>query len=616
MAAQANVSVPESSTASTLFVSPQEFRVLSSDSNSVVMDYSAAIGQPTSWNEDTQRIAIEIAITEGGADTSVVFRNNTANCLVDLSSSANSNVFGETATAGSNTITGVTSPIFVLNDRTPQLSIHGPIDDVLTAIQRVQISCSTHNDLRNKYVRIGAVPAEAAGACGNSDTRCEELYYLFSTQRYYRSACTNVNVNATTCGGATTAGTNVTSEDTRIRNLRARGEAITISVDGSANSGATRGGWVATLSTRDEILLTNALGLISMIGTTDMEQTSWNWNTTAWGTTTGTTTCASSEGNFFWLGPDNWCQRIPARNADVGGGSRFWRLGSSNQWEATNLAGMPANGGIDLTSGTRPTEASWTGTTNGKGFSHFWAGNSSGIAEPNNSFDFVYGGYNAGDGEPGWDDAQAAANTRLYIEFCSPAQTCTPPDAAVASTEILPDQRITLRKATNKIVDAQSNWLFLPELSFGESVTANIVVCVSETSTSTFELRFSALVTGTIETSSLISGSTVTLRSDSMFESAANAGQILIFEGPRAAALTVFNGGSAVSSPLRVWKPLGNYFSGSERIWVRVVARSAIGRPLSNALCGQVAAANSWVISVRPYLLQQTARQGDVATKN
>jgi hypothetical protein len=352
-----------------------------------------------------------------------------------------------------------------------------------------------------------------------------------------------------------------------------------------------------------------------MIGTTDMEQT-WGWNTTAWGATTGSTTCISSEGIFRWLGPDTWCQRIPARNADVGGGSRYWRLDSNNQWEPTNLAGLPTNGGIDLASGTQPAVANWTGTTNGKGFAHFWAANNSGIVEPNNSFDFVYGGYDAGDGVPGWDDAQAGTITRLYIEFCSPAQPCTPPDAAVASTEILPDQRITLRKATNKLVDAQSNWLSLPELSFGESLTANIVVCISETSTTTHELRFTALDADTLETTSVISGSTVTLRSDSMFESAANAGQTLIFEGPRAAALRVFNGGSSVSSPLRAWKPSGNYFSGSERIWVRVVARSAIGRPLSNALCGQVAADNSWVISVRPYLLQQTARQGEVATKN
>jgi hypothetical protein len=271
--------------------------------------------------------------------------------------------------------------------------------------------------------------------------------------------------------------------------------------------------------------------------------------------------------------------------------------------------------------------ANWTGTTNGKGFAHFWAGNNSGIVEPNSSGAYIYGGYNAGDGVPGWDDASpASANdangpntqrleTNFYVEFCSPDQTCSPPDAAVASTEILPDQRITLRKATNKLVDAQSNWLSLPELSFGESVTANIVVCVSETSTITHQMRFTALSTGTIETTSVISGSTVTLRSDSVFESAANAGQTIIFEGPRAAALTVFNGGSAVSSPLRVWKPLGNYFSGSERIWVRVVARSAIGRPLSNALCGQVVTANSWVISVQPYLLQQTAREGEFTSK-
>lgn len=627
-AANANVTVPESSTATTLYVSPPEFRIISTGTSSVVMDFSASIGQPSSWNESTQRIAVEIAITAGGSDTSTVFRG-TGNCIIDLSSNANADSFGSAVGDGSTTPTGVDAAIFVLNDRTAQLTLNGEIDDILTAIQRVRIECDNYSSLQNKYVRIGAVPTLAGGECGNSDTRCGPLYYLFSTQRYYRSACSNINATTNVCNntGQTagrTAGQGNLTTVAGLTNLRTRAQSLTISVNGSSISGSSQAGWVATLSTRDEILLTNALGLANMIGTTDMAAT-WSWDT-SWGGTSQSS-CSTSEGNFFWLGPDTWCRRIPARNSDTGGGGRYWRL-NGDQWERTTLAGLPANGGIDLESSVNPSQENWSGTTNGKGFAHFWAGSSTGIAEPNSSGAYIYGGYNAGDGVPGWDDAspgtaddiRGGAATRLetnfYVEYCSPGQPCTPPDLAVASTEILPDQTMDLRKATSKLVDAQSNWTFLSQLSIGSTNPANLVICISETNTSTtlrsFDLGFGILNTNTLEERSVIASETVTAAGDAVFESSSNAGRTLRLEGPRAAAMTVFNGGSAVSSPLRIWRPSGTYFSWDEQIEIRVVARSEIGRSLPVSICRMATAANSWVVSLRPYLLEQTVRQGEV----
>ena len=636
--AQANVVVPESSTATSLYVSPFEFLALTStDSNSVVMDFSAAIGQPEDWNQQTQRIAVEIAITAGGLDNSTVFRG-TGNCMVDLSSNSSANTFGAAFANGAIRPTGVDADIFGLNDRTPQLTLNGEIDDVLTALQRVQISCDNNANLRNKYIRIGAVPTEDAATCGgaNADTRCEPLYYLFSTQRYYRAACSNINAATNVCNISGGSGGNSSATTQGIVNLRDRAELLTIGVNGTDRTGGNRRGWVATLTTRDEILLTNALGLLNMIGTTDMDQ-DWTWNSN-WGGTAGST-CTTSEGTFFWLGPDNWCQRVPTQNfrSDnreyIGGTStpsgtlngtatRYWRL-NGTIWEVTTEAGLPTNGGIDMRSSTAPTTDNWTGTTNGKGFAHFWAATTNSVAEPNSSGDYVNGGYNAGDGIPGWDDSSPGSSndaggavqarvTNFYTEFCSPAQPCAPPDAAVASTEILPRQLLDLRKATSARVDAQLNWLNLPQLSIGETTTANLVLCMSESSTSTAALRFSILNMGVTDASSVFSNETVTASNDSVFESSADAGQTLIFEGPRVAALAVFNSSSQVSNPLRVWRPSGTYFQGTEGILIRVVARSEIGRTRSLALCRQATSANSWVVTVTPYLLEKTVNKGDV----
>lgn len=626
--ANANVSVTESSTATTLFVSPQEFRILSAGSNSIVMDYSTSIGQPSSWDSETQRIAVEIAITSSISDTATVFRNS--GCLVDLSSDANNNVFG-TAQSGSVTITGVDASIFVLNDRTPQLTLNGEIDDVLTAIKRVQVQCDSYNALKNKYVRIGAVPSLGDNSCtGNSDSRCGVLYYLFSTQRYYASACSNVNFTTNACGGTGQSVGTFVNTTTGISNLWSRAQNLSVDVDGSARTGGVRRGWVATLATRDEVLLTQALGLQNMIGTTDMGNT-FTYNSTAWGGSGAN--CTASEGNFFWLGPDAWCTRIPARNIDRVGSTtttdqnRYWRL-SGSDWIRSTQADLPANGGIDLTSTTFPSEANWSGTTSGKGFAHYWAGNNAGIAEPNSSGDYIYGGYNAGDGVLGWDDsapgstddanygAQTAQVRNFYIEFCSPSNPCAAPDIAVASTEILPDQSFTLRKATSKLVDAQVNWTNLPELLFGGTTTTNLVMCISETNTSvtsrSFQLRFSASVLSGVDSQVVVSGETLTLVDDSIFESSSSSEQTLRIEGPSTAMFAIYNGTSGVDTGLTVWIPSGTYFTGQEQIEIRVIARSEIGRRLPISICRQAASDNQWVLTLRPYILEKTIRNGDL----
>jgi len=635
--ASANVVVPESSTATSLYVSPPEFKILDRGNSSLTMDYSAAIGEPTSWDENTQRIAVEIAVTALGQDDSVVFRTTGSNCMVDLSSSATSNSFGSAFTNGANSITGVTNSIFVLNDRTPQLTLNGAISDVLTAIQRVQISCNSYDTLKNKYIRIGAVPTEDGSTCGgaDNDTRCDPLYYLFSTQHYYRFACSNINNATNVCNNSGQAvGTN-TSNATAITRLRDRAELLTVGVDATNRTGANRRGWVATLATRDEILLTNSLNApAAMVGTTDMNNT-WSWNSN-WGGSGSN--CTTSEGTFYWLGPDEWCHLLPTWNhlnsteyiggttTATGVQSRYWRRNGS-LWETTTAAGLPTNGGVDLGNTTIPTIADWPNTSNGKGFAHFWATDSGGVVrEPNSSGDYIYGGYDAGDGIPGWDDAAPNdGNDRdtgggytprnFFVEFCSPNQSCTPPDISVASTEILPDQTFTLREAGSKLVDAQVNWFNMPQLLFGTETTTNVVICLTDSTTSNAAIRFSLFNMSTSETFTVISGETVTSASDAIFESGAPANRPSIFEGSSNAAFKVYNSWTANGQLLRIWLPPGNYFNGTEKLWVRVIGRSEIGRPIGLSICSMATASNSWNVYIKPYLLQQTVRQGEVQSK-
>jgi hypothetical protein len=622
-----------------MFVTPPEYLAISRDSSSVVMNFSGSIGQPSGWDESTQRIAIEIAITSQGRDDSTVFRG-TGGCVVDISSSASSNTFGTTQT-GAVTIASGYGSIFVLNDRTPQLSNNGEIDDVINSIQRVQIRCDSYDDLRNKYVRVGAVPTETGGTCGgaNADTTCEALYYLFSTQRYYRAGCSNLNEASgqNHCSATSASNGSGSNQTAAISNLRGRAELLTIGVDGTNRTGGNRRGWVATLTTRDEILLTNSLGGARMIGTTDMNNT-WSWNSNWGGSGSG---CTTSEGTFRWLGPDSWCEPVPTQNYFTGnsteyiGGdssasgvqngtaSRYW-IRNGSAWATTSQSTSAV---IDFRSTTTPTTESWTGASNGFGFAHYWHTTSTGVVdEPNSSGDYIYMGYNSGSGEPGWDDAApGGANDRdangqarpinFYAEFCSPAQPCTPPDQAVASTEILPDQGFVLRRGTSKLVDAQNNWTQMPELSFGETLTANIVICIRESTTASSQVRFSLLRQDLINTSTRVSGDSVTSISDSIFQSSSDPGQTLVFEGARVAALRAYNGQGDAPSPLIGWIPQGTYFSGRERIWIRVIGRSESGRPLAVGICNQATTANSWLISLRPYVLQQTTRQGEVKTK-
>jgi hypothetical protein len=83
---------------------------------------------------------------------------------------------------------------------------------------------------------------------------------------------------------------------------------------------------------------------------------------------------------------------------------------------------------------------------NGYGLAHAWHMDPNGACsattyrptEPNDSGAYVYQGYSGESGIAGWDDA-APGGRNLYVEYCSPAFPCTPPDAAVTSISITVD---------------------------------------------------------------------------------------------------------------------------------------------------------------------------------
>jgi len=426
----------------------------------------------------TQQIVVEVAITNSSADDAEVFRDATANCMVDIgtNTTAGSTVGYETVNGpGLVTIThaaGSTFSIFVMNDRTPQLTLQGTFQNVASALQRIRVSCSSQANLVGKYVRVGIVPTEAPATVDSATTN-GGLYYVFSTQNYYRYT------KDTT--------TTISTSYTRIEELwnYAKNSARAISVDGTNINVATenrRNGWVATLTSRDEITLTNAIGVQAnspMIGLTDVgndtvwrgyiNQTngkSWAWDTGAWGTApSGTANCTTLEGDYRWIGPDSWCIRAPARNnldSTTQSATRYWsRNATSGQWSI----GSANNFTIDMGStAVTPTAANF----NGHGVWHAWrrdnATNASltdgGITEPNSSGDYIYMGFQGAQ----WDDAglndgverasvgsvssgttsSASGGRRyLYIEYCSDNQSCAPPDSAVSSTQLKLTQTIT-----------------------------------------------------------------------------------------------------------------------------------------------------------------------------
>ena len=420
---------------------------LSNLDTSAIFDFSSKITRPASGWTNTDLIAAEVAITAGtGADDDPVFRGS-GNCLVDLSNDGTNFGFGDTQANGSNTINGYS--VFILNDRTPQLSVQGTFAAVVNALRAVKVQCDNTASLRGKYVRVGAVPTVSSSTCTGSAVSgavtsgtlsCGELYYIFSTKHYYR------------IGTVSTARV--------LDNLFASANTMTIPVDGTNKSGATRYGWVATLTSRDEIILTNAIGSgIRMIGTTDEAQT-WAWNSN-WGNP-APTSCTTASGAFKWLGPDSWCQLVPTWNhrgtTTLGSSSQYWKLDSQ-----TNLWGFGTSSDytLDFSLATAPNPQNAAGAvhTNGYGVYHSWHRAANGtIDEPNDSGTFAYQGYAGPSGEPGWDDADDTGATQFYAEFCSglSGYSCTPPDSAVSST-LLTFPTTTVRYATTLPVDPQAS---------------------------------------------------------------------------------------------------------------------------------------------------------------
>jgi hypothetical protein len=434
-----------------------------------------------------QQVVVEVAVTnpeaidEESLDTADVYRDATANCMVDIgtNTTAGSTVGYETVNGpGLVTITyaaGSTFSIFVMNDRTPQLTLQGTFQNVASALQRIRVSCSDQENLVGKYVRVGIVPTEAPETVDGATTN-GGLYYVFSTQNYYRYT------KDTT--------TEISTSYTRIEELwnYAKNSARAISVDGTNIDVATenrRKGWVATLTSRDEITLTNAIGVQAnrpMIGLTDVGNDaewlgyiinqengkSWAWDTDAWGTApSGTENCTTLEGDYRWIGPDSWCIRAPAindLNVTERAKTRYWlRNESTGQW--SNVSEETGSFTIDMDSDDVDPASS---DFNGHGVWHAWHRNNATnasltdgyITEPNSSGDYIYMGYQGAQ----WDDAgpndgverdsvevvssgttSSASEGRryLYIEYCSPNQSCAPPNSAVSSTQLKLTQTIT-----------------------------------------------------------------------------------------------------------------------------------------------------------------------------
>jgi hypothetical protein len=390
-----------------------------------------SISRPATGWSDTDTVSLNISITNSADDTATVI--TTAGCVVDISSSATSGVYG-TRTNGQNDYTGAGSrafSVFIIEDSSTSTTLTGEIRNVAEAISFVQVRCPTSNDLFNKRIRVGIVPSLPAA------TGYDTLYYLFSTNRYYRYA---------------TVPNTVTIDDNNSHMSQkwnwAKSDSITVNGTSKGLTGAnTRKGWVATLNTRDEIVLTNAMNISGspMIGTTDLA-TTWTYDATAWGDS-GTSITISAEGDFRWLGPDVWNQRVPTWNATNNGAtrtsagttSRWWRQ-VNGQWQTETST---ANGGIDIGACDANTIES---NINGYGLAHAWHMDPNGACtpttyrptEPNNSGAYIYQGYSTAGGIAGWDDASPGGRN-LYVEYCSPANPCTPPDAAVTSISITVD---------------------------------------------------------------------------------------------------------------------------------------------------------------------------------
>ena len=395
-----------------------------------------SISRPSSGWTDTDTVSLNISITNSSDDTATVI--TTAGCVVDLSSSVNSGVYGTKQGNGSVSYSVPGSrdfSIFVIEDSTTSTTITGQLMDVVEAVSNVQIRCPSSTDLINKRIRVGIVPSLPAA------TGYDTLYYLFSTNHYYRYASVPASVSGITDGttGLITGKWNWAKTDS-------------ITVDGQTKNlsgSSTRKGWVATLNSRDEIVLTNAMNITGspMIGTTDL-QTTWTYDASAWGGS-GSNITISQEGDFRWLGPDVWNQKVPTWNATNNGGARTSAGSTGRYWKQTNGQwDLGTSSSYDIDIGTCDANTIQS-NINGYGLAHAWhIDNGTGVGcadstyykptEPNNSGQYIYQGYSGVSGQPGWDDASPAGRN-LYVEYCSPSQPCTPPDAAVTSISITID---------------------------------------------------------------------------------------------------------------------------------------------------------------------------------
>ncbi|MFM1825703.1 MAG: hypothetical protein RLZZ37_338 [Actinomycetota bacterium] len=462
---------------------------------------------PSGWTS-SQYIAVEVSVTnpvsnpsEAQLDNAPVYRNvdgsNNPLCRVnigsasDAASSTPGTNYGETAQT---TLTVNSEAIVIIGDRTPSVTINGTYANILSVLANIRISCTSGNFV-GRYVRLGVVPSESPISFQNNAenvTINSSLYYLFSTQRYYRFQ------------RETTITTDSNTTD-RLKQLWDDAKARTISVDGNANSGQTRYGWVATLTERDEIELADRLGTgyAPMIGLTDFggpvdgsTSYTWNWDTTAWGTAPSPSTCNTFEANIRWLGPDSWCTRVPAPywNWDA---SAFqnddWSL-CSNVWQnsASCSGGVTATATINFNSTNT--------TTNGWGLYHAWHISGSRVDEPNSSGDYFYTGYSSG-GNVGWDDAGVSDNNErsdarnktdthnFYIaEFCAPNSPCTPPGAAVASTRLRIDQTITFTGASSSYNTENVNLT-------AATTTSNLTISYASNDSNICTVNSSAVVT-------------------------------------------------------------------------------------------------------------------------
>ncbi len=492
--------------------------------SSIDLDLDEVIELPSSgWSDTSDRISIEVSITNGSADDAIVDRS-TDGCMVQISSSTTTSTFGNTALSnGSQNLDGDgTDNVFVFNDRTAQVTLLGIASEVKEAIGRVRASCSSQSVFAGKYIRVGAVPTigfsggggSGTTACGDANTDCENLYYLFSTQHYYRVARMTSGVSSGTQG---------------ILDVWNKAKSITVGVDGTRKSGATIRGFVATLHTRDELLLTDAIrgtgnSSLSMIGTTDLTQ-SFTYDTN-WGGSGSA--CSTDEGTFYWLGPDMWCRLIPTWNANNERTieyspnaqasnnspnhqeSRYWSRDSSGIWSR----GTSSSFTIDLGSSTIPTTEDQSGTHNGYNFFHGWHSNTT-PDEPNSSGDYIYLGYGGSGGNPGWDDGfpgdsndragpdDRTISGRFIQEFCNPNQTCTPDANAVDSAQFKIAQTITFSGAASAYATETVNLT-------AASTTSGLTISYATNNSNICTVSSSAVVTlvsrGTCEVTASQSG--------------------------------------------------------------------------------------------------------------